>query len=93
MPACEKYIHPVYTFQSMFDYTTYQVGDIPLFMYAMVGMTTLMITYATVNQSRNDPMEDTTAPATEQPSTAVVGGKRKSKRKHGRGKHRTRRSA
>lgn len=82
----------------MFDFTTYQVGDIPLFMYAMVGMTTMLITYATVHQSNNNPVADIApvepaAPAeqvyTAEPST--VGGKRRSKRRKGRGKRRTKR--
>ena len=72
----------------MFDYTTYQVGDIPLFMYAMVCITTILITYATVIQSGDEletksPAVPEPEPSPEQsPTPSSVGGKRKTKRNH-----------
>jgi hypothetical protein len=35
----------------MYDFTNYQIADIPIFMWSMVGLTTVLVGYVTVTSA------------------------------------------
>lgn len=64
----------------MYDFTNYQIADIPIFMWSMVGVTAALIGYVTVSSSSESLSASPSAP------TQQLGGGRKTRRRHKSGR-------
>lgn len=67
----------------MYDFTNYQIADIPIFMWSMVAVTAGLIGYVTVSSSGSSGGESV-APASVPPVQMGGGRTRRKKTKHSR---------
>ena len=66
----------------MYDFTNYQIADIPIFMWSMVGLTAALVGYVTVTSA---PGVAAIMPSPVAPTTTQMGGRtRRNQKKKGK---------